>query len=75
MKITNIKGYKSVRSNLTVLALNLNTGIIIQGGENFEINKVYFDFYSFNDKTEWKKLGNKKLKKLYNRWLKSSLIK
>jgi len=69
MKIKNVRCYRSKRSALVVIALKPTAGIIIQEGEDFKLNQVCFDFYSFEDETEWVKLGNKETKRLYEEWL------
>ena len=69
MKIKNVKGYRSSNSSLVVIALNTTVGIIVQEGDDFKINQARFEFYPFEDGTEWVKLGNKETKKLYEKWI------
>ena len=74
MKLKNIKCYKSTRSGLTVLALRGTIGLVIAAGEDFEMDKVYFNYYSFRDKSAWIKLNKGEARRVYEDYLRKQPI-
>ena len=71
VELINIKCYKCTHSALTILALNEETGLVIRAGEGFQLDRVYFKFRPFKDKSEWVQLSEEETEQMYERYLQS----